>query len=507
MYLQSILIALCGCTVLVESVAVREETSHSSSDACKSLAKRLPNSVFFPGSSSYANDNVHFVQSSSQNSTCSVEPQTVNDVGTILKTVGSLKVPFGIKSSGHIANANFSSTSGVQISMTAFDNVSYDSTTSTVKIGTGQSWDVVYAKLESLEVTVAGGRVPGVGVGGLALGGGFSWITDQHGLTVDTMVAFDLVLPNGTFVQVNNASNPDLFFALKGGFNNFGIVTSFTMTAYPLTQIWGGGITFNTSFMNEVNSAMSNFSFNNTDSKAQMIGAYSIDGTGEVIPSSYVLSILLMRPLKSTLAVYLFYDAPTKPDAFDAFLSIPSLTQDVKVRNFTEFLLTSFGPAMHLPLREKQHAVPILKYTTSILETIEKEVDALYNQAVADAKQIENVLFSIEPFQHPFAHSTDSAYPHPSDRQVTPSTPSLLYVNADDESYFENALKGLVKAVQSVSIQEDQSRSDDLYYPNYALADTPLEQVFGSSLPRLRKIRHEIDPDNVMLLTGGFKFI
>jgi FAD/FMN-containing dehydrogenase len=70
------------------------------------------------------------------------------------------------------------------------------------------------------------------------LGGGYSWVTNQYGLGVDNFVALDLVLPNGTFVVVTEASQPDLFFGLKGGLNNFGIVTRFTLKAHPLGTIY-----------------------------------------------------------------------------------------------------------------------------------------------------------------------------------------------------------------------------------------------------------------------------
>ncbi|THU95256.1 FAD-binding domain-containing protein [Dendrothele bispora CBS 962.96] len=332
MDLRHLILAVYSITALVEGVMIGDKMPRpSSSDACASLVALLPDDVHFPGSSEFAKDVLHYVESSVQNSTCSVEPQSVDDVGNVLKIIGEI--------GGHTSNANFSSTTGVQISMTAFDDVIYDSATSTVKIGTGQTWDTVYAKLEPLEINVVGGRIPGVGVGGLILGGGFSWITDQYGLSVDTVVTYDLVLPSGIFIQVNSTSDPDLFFGLKGGFNNFGIVTS------------GGGISFDLNATNLVNAATSNFSFNNIDSKAQMIMAYNISGVGE-----------------DALTAYLFYDAPTQPDVFDEFLNIPSLARDLKVRNFTEFLLTTFGPGTNLPFREKEHAVPILRYTTSILE-------------------------------------------------------------------------------------------------------------------------------------------
>lgn len=68
-----------------------------------------------------------------------------------------------MKSGGHAFNPGFSSTTGVQISMVRFNDITYDNASSTVTIGVALTWDEVYAKLDSLAVTVAGGRVPGIG--------------------------------------------------------------------------------------------------------------------------------------------------------------------------------------------------------------------------------------------------------------------------------------------------------------------------------------------------------
>ena len=76
-------------------------------------------------------------------------------------------------------------------------------------------WDDVYTALEPYNVNVVGGRVTGVGVAGFTLGGGYSWKTNQYGLTIDTVQAFELVLPNGTVTVVTATSNADLFFGLK----------------------------------------------------------------------------------------------------------------------------------------------------------------------------------------------------------------------------------------------------------------------------------------------------
>lgn len=117
--------------------------------------------------------------------------------------------------------------------MARFSGVTYNSGSQTVDIGAGLIWDDVYAALEPYEVNVVGGRVTGVGVAGLTLGGGmpkysqapihtdnsflegYSFLSNQYGLTVDTVTAYQLVLPNGTVSSITASSNPDLFFALK----------------------------------------------------------------------------------------------------------------------------------------------------------------------------------------------------------------------------------------------------------------------------------------------------
>ena len=76
-------------------------------------------------------------------------------------------------------------------------------------------WDDVYSALAPHNVNVVGGRTSGVGVAGFTLGGGYSWKTNQYGLTLDTVQAFELVLPNGVVTNVTAKSNPDLFFGLK----------------------------------------------------------------------------------------------------------------------------------------------------------------------------------------------------------------------------------------------------------------------------------------------------
>lgn len=80
----------------------------------------------------------------------------------------------------------------------------------------------VYGTLDPFNLTAVGGRILGIGVGGSILGSGLSYLTDLYGLACDNVVNFEVVLADGSLVNANNTSNTDLFWALKGGINNFG---------------------------------------------------------------------------------------------------------------------------------------------------------------------------------------------------------------------------------------------------------------------------------------------
>lgn len=196
-------------------------------DACReiqSLDPALDDVLFVPNTTNSA----HYMITSSQGSTCVYTPRDVDDLAAAIKIVGKRRVRFAISCSGHASNPGFSSTPGVHISLKSFQHVTVSPDNAHVDIGGGLAWSDVFDKLDRTTINVVGGRVPGPGVGGMITGGGgYSWITNQYGLTGDTLISVDMVLPNGTLARASETENPDLFWAVKGGGNGFGVVHSF----------------------------------------------------------------------------------------------------------------------------------------------------------------------------------------------------------------------------------------------------------------------------------------
>ncbi|KAG9308232.1 hypothetical protein JVU11DRAFT_12250 [Chiua virens] len=151
-----------------DSQTLLSESRPSFSKACQEIASSISpaSNVYDPNSAKYLEDIFHWTSSSSQYAACSLEPGTAEDIGVALRILGRTRTPFAVKGGGHATNPEFSSTEGVQIAMTRFDEVVYDSKTQTATIGAGLTWDAVYAVLEPYGVNVAGGRIAGVGVAG-----------------------------------------------------------------------------------------------------------------------------------------------------------------------------------------------------------------------------------------------------------------------------------------------------------------------------------------------------
>lgn len=166
---------------------------------------------------------------------------------------------FAIRGAGHMANPGFSGigSDGIVIDLKNLDQITLSEDKSIASVGSAARWDNVYEELEKHELTVVGGRVAGVGVGGLLLGGtylrsapsysppsnslwlgGMSHFSNHWGMAVDNVEGFEVVLANSSIVQANKNKNEDLYEVLKGGGPNFGILTRCDLQTKPDYKLW-----------------------------------------------------------------------------------------------------------------------------------------------------------------------------------------------------------------------------------------------------------------------------
>ncbi len=147
-----------------------------------------------------------------------------------------------IRGGGHNGPGFGSCDGGLVIDLSLMKSVRVDPTTHTVRVEAGcTSGDVDHAT-HAVGLAVPFGIVSTTGVAGLTLGGGTGYLTRKYGLTIDNLLEVDMVLADGSFVIANESQNSDLFWAIRGGGGNFGVVTSFLFQAHPVGTVYAGPI-------------------------------------------------------------------------------------------------------------------------------------------------------------------------------------------------------------------------------------------------------------------------
>ncbi|KAN0133068.1 hypothetical protein V8E53_009098 [Lactarius tabidus] len=374
--------------------------------------------------------------------------------------------------------------------MTRFNTVKFDSNaTGTFDAGSGVTLDQVYAILNSTGLNIIAGRIPSVGISGLTLVGGYSFMSNQYGLTIDNMAAYELVLPNGTITTVTE-SDEDLWFALRGEGNNFGMVTKFT---YNLQDDTTGP---NLDQQGLVKEALVNFQQTNDPKAALNISA-------------------IYTPMGALFAAFLFYNAPTPvPGIFDDFLAIPSNQSDVNTRSFLD-LFSSLAYLNPSPTqRGLGTGISITQYSPSVFDTAVNQI--LVTTTFLPSGEVRSppwtqgatVTIVLEPFLiNVFSHGSDCAYPSNRSHALFPTSLLASFSNASLDDIVVKAVHDFSETVTAAAVADGQNLTHAAVYPNYVLFDTPLEDLYGANLPMLRAIKKAIDPENVMGLAGGFKIV
>ncbi|HET9802336.1 MAG TPA: FAD-binding oxidoreductase [Candidatus Acidoferrum sp.] len=145
-----------------------------------------------------------------------------------------------IRSGGHNAGGLGICDDGLVIDLSPIKYVHVDPATKTVRVGAGCTWGDVDHATHAFGLAVPSGIISTTGVGGLTLGGGLGYLTRQFGLTIDNLISADVVLADGRFFVASARENPDLFWAIRGGGGNFGIITSFQFQAHPVQIVCAG---------------------------------------------------------------------------------------------------------------------------------------------------------------------------------------------------------------------------------------------------------------------------
>jgi FAD/FMN-containing dehydrogenase len=172
-------------------------------------------------------------------------PASSRDVAAVLRLALERDMPFAVRAGGH-SLAGFSAIDdGLLIDLRALKRIDIDTGARRARVGAGLVWAELDAATQRHGLAVTGGRISDTGVAGLTLGSGSGWLERRHGLTADCLRRATVVTAAGEIVHAGEDENPDLFWALRGGGGNFGIVTEFEFELHEVgSTVLGGPLLF-----------------------------------------------------------------------------------------------------------------------------------------------------------------------------------------------------------------------------------------------------------------------
>jgi len=198
------------------------------------LAATLTGSLILPSNAAYANDALLYNEVNNSAPAAIAYCATPTDVQRCIGFARQHGVALAARSGGH-SYAGYSTTPGLMIDVSTLDNVAVAPSSTQATVGAGAKLINIYNTLGSSGLLLPGGSCPTVGIAGLALGGGQGVFGRNFGLTCDNIASLKVVTADGTLRTCSPSSNGDLFWACRGGGGgNFGIVTSFTFSVYPI---------------------------------------------------------------------------------------------------------------------------------------------------------------------------------------------------------------------------------------------------------------------------------
>ncbi|ALG08747.1 LLM class flavin-dependent oxidoreductase [Kibdelosporangium phytohabitans] len=167
-----------------------------------------------------------------------IQPGNAEEVATALTYARAQQVTISVRSGGHGISGRSTNDGGIVIDLARLNKVSVlDRATRRVRVEPGARWGEVAEALAPHGLAVSSGDYGGVGVGGLATTGGLGYLARSYGLTIDHVLAVDIVLADGTALRADETHHPDLFWAVRGAGGNFGIVTAFEIEATEITDV------------------------------------------------------------------------------------------------------------------------------------------------------------------------------------------------------------------------------------------------------------------------------
>ncbi len=163
-----------------------------------------------------------------------------NDVSRVVLLAAEAGLELAVRSGGHSLAGHGTSEGGIVLDLSALRALEIDAAGRTAWVQTGLTAAEYTAQADAYGLATGFGDTGSVGIGGLTLGGGIGYLVRKHGLTIDSLLAADIVTADGRLVRADASTHPDLFWAIRGGGGNFGVATRFRFRLHDIGMVMGG---------------------------------------------------------------------------------------------------------------------------------------------------------------------------------------------------------------------------------------------------------------------------
>jgi FAD/FMN-containing dehydrogenase len=208
------------------------------------LEDRLTGRVHFPGDPGWDQARATFNVLVDQRPIAVAVPADERDVVAVVQYAREHGLRVAPQSTGHGASSIDMLDDTILLSVAGLDDVVIDAETCRVRVGAGVRWEQVVPQLSELGLAALHGSSPDVGIAGYSLGGGMGWLARRHGLQTNAVTAMELVTADGHLVRTDAVHEADLFWALRGGGGNFGVVTAIEFAVVPVGTVYAGQLFF-----------------------------------------------------------------------------------------------------------------------------------------------------------------------------------------------------------------------------------------------------------------------
>jgi FAD/FMN-containing dehydrogenase len=210
-----------------------------SKDLLNSFTSMLSGTVILPGSKDYEPARLVWNGMIDKHPSIIARCASASDVIGAVKFAAENGLPVAVRSGGHNVSGNSVCDGGIVIDLSTMKGIRVDVAHKEVYAQAGLTWGEFDKATQAYGLATPGGLISTTGIAGLTLGGGFGWLSRKYGLACDNLLSVDIVTADGRFLTTSPSEHQDLFWGIRGGGGNFGIVTSFRFRVHPVSMVVG----------------------------------------------------------------------------------------------------------------------------------------------------------------------------------------------------------------------------------------------------------------------------